>query len=75
MIGVRPAHQGRGLARLVMDTVHEISRRDPESHGVALSTETAENVELYRHFGYRVLGSRDVDELCTWTMFRPDDPG
>lgn len=75
MIGVRDSHQGRGLARVLMDHVHELSRSDPASSGVTLSTETQENVRLYEHFGYRLLGHTAVSgDLKTWVFFRPDDP-
>jgi hypothetical protein len=45
---------------------------DPESAGVLLTTETPGNLPLYEHFGYRILGQARVDELTTWTLFRPD---
>lgn len=73
MIGVRDSHAGRGLGRRVIDRVHEISRRDPDSAGVTLTTETPRNVPLYEHLGYRVIGHvRLTDELETWGFFRPD---
>ena len=72
MIGVPPEHQGRGLARLLLDAVHAMSAQDPDSCGVVLMTETQKNVPLYEHFGYRVLGSGKVEELTTWIMFRRD---
>lgn len=73
MIGVRPAAQGRGLGRRLLEAVHARSAADPASTGVSLSTEVESNVPLYRRFGYRVLGSADVDSaFTTWVMFRPD---
>jgi GNAT superfamily N-acetyltransferase len=72
MIGVRPEHQGRGLARLLLDELHAMSARDPESRGVVLTTETEANLPLYEHFGYRILGQGQADELVSWTLFRPD---
>ena len=72
MIGVRPQHQGCGYARLLLDAVHSMSANDPGSTGVALSTEVPANLGLYEHFGYRTLGEIHVEELATWTMFRPD---
>jgi GNAT superfamily N-acetyltransferase len=74
MIGVRQRAQGRGYARLVLDQLHEMSTRDPGSSGVVLTTETPENLPLYEHFGYRVLGHARVGALQTWTLFRPNDP-
>ena len=73
MIGVRRSHQGRGLARPLLDAVHEMSRLDPRSTGVSLTTEDPKNVALYRHFGYRVVGhTRVADALETWGFFRDE---
>lgn len=72
MIGVRPSHAGRGLARPLLDAVHALAESDPASEGVSLSTETPANVGLYEHFGYRLLGhARVTDALEAWAMFRP----
>ena len=74
MIGVRETHLGMGLARRMLDAVHEISRRDPVSDGVTLTTEVSSNVAFYEHFGYEVLGHvRVSDELESWGFFRADD--
>jgi GNAT superfamily N-acetyltransferase len=73
MIGVRRSHHGRGLARPLLDAVHERSRTAAESSGVSLTTEQPENVSLYEHFGYRVVGQARVgDAFETWTLFRED---
>ncbi|NIP78511.1 MAG: GNAT family N-acetyltransferase, partial [Gemmatimonadetes bacterium] len=65
MIGVRPAAQGRGLGRRLLEAVHARSAADAASAGVSLSTELETNVPLYRHFGYEVLGSADVGSAFT----------
>jgi GNAT superfamily N-acetyltransferase len=71
MIGVRRSHHGRGLARPLLDAVHERSRSDSGSAGVSLTTERPANVRLYEHFGYRVTGHARVGEAFeTWTLFR-----
>lgn len=73
MIGVRRSAAGRGLGRRLLDTVHELSRRDSNSCGVTLTTETSNNVGLYTLFEYQLLGhARVSDELETWAFFRPD---
>ena len=75
MLGVRHAHAGRGLGRLLLDEVHRISRDDPGSAGVSLSTELTGNVHLYRHCGYELRHhERVAADLETWILFRPDDP-
>ena len=72
MIGVRRDCQGQGLARLVLDAVHELSASHLESRGVMLTTESPGNVTLYEHFGYRVLGHGRLEDLESWVMYRPD---
>ncbi len=51
MIGVSRSHSGRGLGRVLLDAVHEMSRRDPDSTGVSLTTEVEINVGLERAKG------------------------
>jgi GNAT superfamily N-acetyltransferase len=68
MIGVRRAHQGQGLARLLLNAVH---KRAAGSHGVSLTTELAANVRLYQHVGYVIRHHQRVAELETWGLFRP----
>ena len=73
MIGVRRRAQGEGLGRLLIEHVHLLSRDDPESEGVTLTTEDSANVSLYEYLGYRVVGKAVVaPELTTWGFFRPD---
>lgn len=72
MIGVRRSHQGHGLARRLLEAVHDLASSDQRSSGVRLTTELAANVTLYEHFGYTVRGqARVADGLETWTLFRP----
>ena len=71
MIGVRRASAGQGLGRRLLDALHERSHHDRESHGVTLNTEDPNNVPLYQHFGYRVIGHTRVSpELQTWAFYR-----
>lgn len=75
MIGVVREQQGLGYARRLLEAVHEMSRVDPGSSGVSLTTETPRNLPFYEHFGYRVLGHGMTPDggLTTWTLCRPDD--
>lgn len=76
MIGVRGSRQGLGLGRRLLEHLHARSTADATSTGVSLTTEVETNVSLYRHFGYRPLGSARVGTaFTTWAMFRPDEPG
>jgi GNAT superfamily N-acetyltransferase len=71
MIGVRRPQQGSGLARPLLEAVHELAGRDPGSAGVSLTTEHAPNLALYQRFGYRITGELPVAAgLHTWTLFR-----
>jgi len=56
-----------------LETVHELSRTDPRSVGVTLTTEVPANVSLYQHFGYEIVGQASVAPgLTTWGFFRAD---
>lgn len=71
MLGIRPAFQGRGLARRLLDNAQEISRATDGSAGVMLLTETRRNVALYEHVGYEIVGhARISPELESWGLFR-----
>jgi GNAT superfamily N-acetyltransferase len=73
MIGVLKTHAGSGYGRILLDAVHELSLTDADSTGVSLNTEDENNLPLYEHFGYRVVGHVKVTEdMDTWVMFRED---
>jgi ribosomal protein S18 acetylase RimI-like enzyme len=73
MIGVRNGARGSGLARRLLDAVHAMSRTDPESTGVTLTTEDPSNVSLYKYFGYEVVGEAAVGPgLNSWGFYRTD---
>lgn len=73
MIGVREAARGRGLGRLLIEAVHRMSLDDALSTGVTLTTEVAENIPLYEHLGYEIIGhARFGVGVETWGFFRPD---
>lgn len=73
MIGVLKSHAGRGLARQLLDAVHDLSRREPGSNGVSLTTEDPGNVALYEYFRYEIVGhARVSDGFETWAFFRRD---
>jgi GNAT superfamily N-acetyltransferase len=75
MIGVRRVGAGRGYGRRILEHVHELSRSDPGSVGVTLTTETVKNVPFYQRFGYRIVGQEQVGDIETWGFFRPDETG
>lgn len=72
MIGVRQAHQGKGLARKLIEYVEGLSDKHPRSRGVSLSTEDAANVPFYEHLGFELTGHAEVGPgLETWNFFKP----
>ena len=74
MIGVRRAAKGQGIGRRLIEHVHLMSREDPDSQGVTLTTEDQANVPLCQHFGYEIVGHATVGwGLQTWGFFRADD--
>jgi GNAT superfamily N-acetyltransferase len=71
MIGVRPAQQGRGLAKRLLTQVHQLSVDTPDSVGVTLTTEDPANVPFYTHLGYDVVGHAAITpDLETWGLLR-----
>ena len=72
-IGVLPDLQGKGYGRVLLNTVHTLSMSHPSSTGVGLDTETAGNVPLYEHVGYRVEAKTALGEVPVWCMFQPND--
>jgi len=74
MLGVRRARHGQGVGRLLLTAVSDLANADPRSSGVSLTTETSENVKLYEHCGYKVVGeARVADSFQTWGLFRPQN--
>jgi GNAT superfamily N-acetyltransferase len=72
MLGVRHAWHGKGVGRLLLNAVADLATADARSSGVSLTTETSENVKLYEHCGYEVVGeARVADSFQTWGLFRP----
>lgn len=70
MIGVLPAHQGKGYARALLDFVHERSQAHADSLGVSLTTEDPRNVAFYEHLGYKITDHARLGSLETWNFFR-----
>jgi len=70
MIGVRKVHRGRGYARPLLEALHRLSDRSPTSRGCSLTTEARQNLALYEHFGYRVIGHGASGGLASWGLFR-----
>jgi len=75
MIGVRNESHGRGVGRALLETVADLAHSRTETDGVTLTTEVRSNVDLYRKFGYDVVGHVEVDpDLETWGMLKRRRP-
>ncbi|MBT8404516.1 MAG: GNAT family N-acetyltransferase, partial [Gemmatimonadetes bacterium] len=65
--------RGSGVGRRLLEAAHRFAVDDPEARGVSLTTEVESNVDLYRHFGYRLIGEATLDgALTSWGMYRPN---
>jgi GNAT superfamily N-acetyltransferase len=70
MIGVRRSRKGTGLGRRLLEKTRELAEADLRLAGVSLTTEIPRNVELYRHFGYEVVGQAAFGPgITTWGMY------
>ena len=72
VISVDPQSQGKGLSKALLSQVHAISEQHPHSRGVALETQTEQNIAYYKRFGYGVYRITELDDVKTWFMFRHD---
>ncbi|MBN1289832.1 MAG: GNAT family N-acetyltransferase [Actinobacteria bacterium] len=70
MIGVDPCCQGKGYSSILLKPM--LSRIDEERLPCYLETNTEENVEIYRHFGFEVLEESIIPgtDVKNWAMLR-----
>lgn len=70
MIGVEPAFKGQGYSSTLIKPM--LSRADRENLPCYLETNTEENVEIYRHFGFEVVEESVVPgtDVMNWAMLR-----
>ncbi len=71
-IGVHPQSQGKGIGKAILSQVHEMSEQNLLSHGVALDTQTQQNVDYYQRFGYDICNTAELENVNNWFMFRPN---
>lgn len=62
-LGVHPRSQGVGVGSALLEHIHILSDRYPESNVVALDTETEENVAYYQRLGYKVSSTAELNKL------------
>lgn len=68
-IAVSPDRQGDGFARPLLNAVFELSNADPVSRGVAISTYSERNANMYRHLGFEVIGQESIGEAKVWVLY------
>lgn len=73
MIGILPGAQRQGLGRLLIDAVKDRARLHPGSEGIALNTETENNLPFYERAGFRMVSEADAGSIHTWSFFWPCD--
>lgn len=71
-LSVNPQNQGQGIGSAIIKQIHQMSEQHPESCGVALDTQTEENVAYYQRFGYSISNIVELETVKNWFMFRPD---
>lgn len=71
-LGVHPQSQGKGIGGAILSQVHQMSKQNSDSCGVALDTQTEKNVGYYQRFGYGVSNSAVLENVKNWFMFRPN---
>lgn len=74
VLGVAPNQQGHGHARRLLAPV--LALCDQDGHGAFLETCEADNLSLYRRFGFEVIREDRVarDGPPIWLMWRPARP-
>ncbi|MGF1674385.1 MAG: GNAT family N-acetyltransferase [Rivularia sp. (in: cyanobacteria)] len=69
-LGVHPQSQGKGIGSALLSQIHQMSEEDSNSQGVALDTQTSDNVTYYQRFGYRISTTAKLENVENWFMFR-----
>ncbi|MEM6754240.1 MAG: GNAT family N-acetyltransferase [Cyanobacteria bacterium P01_C01_bin.38] len=69
-LAVIPQNQGKGIGSAILSHIHQMSEQDSDSHGVALDTQTQQNVDYYQRFGYEVSATAKLENVNNWFMFR-----
>jgi GNAT superfamily N-acetyltransferase len=70
VLGIQPAYQGKGYAGALLRPM--LTRAEREGLPCFLETQSAKNVTLYEHFGFRVVevGTIPGSEVKSWAMVR-----
>ncbi len=69
-LAVAPAHQGKGLARIMLEKAEQVLYEDKTAAGIYLFTGDEKNRAIYEHFGYRILKRVPVRTFTAYHMFK-----
>ena len=72
-LAVRRDQRGHGYATLLLDTVHQWSKTQALSTGIWLETTQLQNVSVFEHFGYKVMGRMRFEHGDALFLFRAND--
>lgn len=70
VIGVRPAVQGKGAGRAMLDAFCAGSRADPRSDGVYLDTSNPDSLRFYLNNGFELRGEDRLGETRLWCVYK-----
>ena len=62
-LGVHPPSQRMGIGSALLEHIQMLSDQHLESNGVALDTETEQNVAYYQRLGYQVSSTAELNKL------------
>lgn len=69
-IGIDPQKQGKGVGKELINYIHKMIDADSITTGIGLDTENPVNVDIYKHFGYKLVGFKEIDKMRIYSMFR-----
>ena len=67
-IGVSDSYRGKGIAKSLINFVHNIIESDKEFSEIGLDTENDKNVEYYKRFGYQQIDQIKLDKITIYCM-------
>ncbi len=69
-LAVHPAHQGKGIGRLLLEKADQVCSADSSASGIYLYTGDEINKELYQHLNYRILESKSTPYFTAYHLFK-----
>jgi len=69
-LAVHPAHQGKGIGRLLLEKADRVCFADSSASGIYLYTGDEKNKELYLRSNFRILERRPASTFTAYHMFK-----